>query len=172
MKQLYDAAHTALLQLADAISQLSNVEFCTPSLALSQATLGQHLRHTIEFFQCLEIGYPAGNVNYDQRQHDKTIEQDKTVALTTLQNLIAFVTRQPANKEMIMEVGYLQHSEETIQVATNFLRELTYNIEHAVHHMALMKIGIREVAPHVVLAQSFGVAVSTLRHQHEAIYSA
>lgn len=70
---------------------------------------------------------------------------------------------------MILEVGYLQDSEECVPVETNFLRELTYNIEHAVHHMAIMKIGIREVAPLIVIPKSFGVAVSTLRYREETV---
>jgi hypothetical protein len=42
---------------------------------------------------------------------------------------------------------------------------LVYNIEHAVHHMAIMKIGIREVADYINLPDNFGIAVSTLRYR-------
>jgi hypothetical protein len=64
-----------------------------------------------------------------------------------------------------LEVGYKPDSEETMVIATNYLRELTYNIEHAVHHMAIMKIGIREVAGYINLPIDFGVAVSTIRYK-------
>ncbi len=50
-------------------------------------------------------------------------------------------------------------------IASNFYRELIYNIEHAVHHMAIMKIGVLEVAPYVSMPLDFGVAVSTIRHK-------
>jgi hypothetical protein len=65
--------------------------------------------------------------------------------------VLDFVNQKPADKRMVMEVGYMQDSEECLLVETNFMRELTYNIEHAVHHMAIMKIGIREVAPDTVI---------------------
>ncbi|MCW5912419.1 MAG: hypothetical protein KIT62_15230 [Cyclobacteriaceae bacterium] len=167
MTQLYSAGLTVLSQLADAVSQLSEEDFRKPSSALSKATIGQHLRHTLEFFVCLEQGYEKGEVNYDKRQHDKAIENDKLVALGTIHNMLDFVSQKPADKRMVLRVGYLPDSEECVSVETNFLRELTYNIEHAVHHMAIMKIGIHEVAPYVVMPQSFGVAVSTLRYREE-----
>ena len=43
------------------------------------------------------------------------------------------------------------------------------NIEHAVHHMALVKIGLRDVAPRVTLPAGFGIVVSTLRHQERVL---
>jgi hypothetical protein len=45
-------------------------------------------------------------------------------------------------------------------------RELVYNIEHVVHHMALVKIGLKELLPDLDLPDDFGVAVSTIRYQH------
>ncbi|MBN8651112.1 MAG: hypothetical protein J0L67_06785 [Cytophagales bacterium] len=171
MTQLYNAGLTVLTQLADAIGQISEADFRKPSPALSNATIGQHLRHTLEFFVCLEQGYENGIVNYDKRQHDKAIENDKFVALGIINKVLDFVNQKPADKRMVMEVGYMHDSDECVLVETNFMRELTYNIEHAVHHMAIMKIGIREVAPDTVIPKSFGVAVSTLRYREEVVTS-
>jgi hypothetical protein len=63
-----------------------------------------------------------------------------------------------------LEVGYERNSDTHVTIDTNYLRELSYNIEHAVHHMAIMKIGLKEVAAYVPLPDDFGIAVSTLRH--------
>lgn len=171
MTQLYTAGLTVLTQLAEAVGQISEADFRKPSPALSNATIGQHLRHTLEFFVCLEQGYESGIVNYDKRQHDKAIENDKFVALGTINRVLDFVNQKPADKRMVLEVGYLEDSEVCVPVETNFMRELTYNIEHAVHHMAIMKIGIREVAPDTAIPKSFGVAVSTLRYREEVVTS-
>lgn len=165
MTQLQSACYQILNQLEHVVEQIQPQDFCRPSVALSNSTIGQHLRHTVEFFLCLENGFDSGTVNYDKRQHDKLVESDKFLALATLNRIREFVQSVQSDKSLILEVGYDRHTETTIPVTTNYFRELTYNIEHAIHHMAIMKIGVRELAPYVKLADHFGVAVSTVRYQ-------
>src|SRR5258708_20730385 len=143
-----------------------------PSNYLSGASVSQHLRHTLEFFICLEQGYKPGLINYDKRSHDKMIENDKELALEVIQWSRSFVTDQTTDKALMLEVGYDLSSNENVSVQTNYLRELTYNIEHAVHHMAIMKIGINEVATHIKLPSDFGVAASTIRYREESLVDA
>ncbi len=163
--QLSSAAGAILNQLSRLVEQLRDNDMLKPSRTLNNSTIGQHLRHTLEFFICLEEGYTKGLVNYDKRNHDKLIETDKFIALGTIQRIIEFVNQQKQDQPLKLEVGYNPTSEESVIVETNYFRELTYNIEHAVHHMAIMKIGIHEVAPYITLPPDFGVAVSTLRYQ-------
>jgi hypothetical protein len=165
MKQLFQAGRTILAQLSDTVNQITEEDFRKPSTALSNSTVGQHLRHTLEFFICLEQGYELGIVNYDKRIHNKAMESDKHIALNTINQILDFVKSNPNDKVLKLEVGYEPDSDECVTVETNYLRELTYNIEHAVHHMAIMKIGIREVADYVELPTGFGVAVSTIRYK-------
>ncbi|MBK8289972.1 MAG: DinB family protein [Flammeovirgaceae bacterium] len=165
MRQLLEAGSTILKQLVDIVTTINEEDFRKPSAALSNSTVGQHLRHTLEFFICLEQGYELGVVNYDKRIHNKAMENDKHIALHTLHQIQEFVTENQIDKPLKLEVGYKPDSEETMVIATNYLRELTYNIEHAVHHMAIMKIGIREVAGYINLPIDFGVAVSTIRYK-------
>ena len=168
--QLSKACFQILSQLEDTVEQIQPDDFCKSSATLSQSTIGQHLRHTLEFFLCLEKGFDSGVINYDKRDHDKLIETDKFIALSAISRIRDFVSSATEDKELKLEVGYERHSEDTITISTNYFRELTYNIEHAIHHMAIMKIGVRENAPYVKLADHFGVAVSTVRYR-EAVES-
>jgi hypothetical protein len=168
---LTKACDNILSQLSDLINALSETEFVKPVNALSNSTLGQHLRHTLEFFVCLEHGYEQGLVNYDKRAHDKLIETDKFIALSAIQRISDFVRKVNEDKAMKLEVGYDLHADDFCVIDTNFLRELTYNIEHAVHHMAIMKIGVREVAPHIILPADFGIAASTIRYKESVTAS-
>ena len=165
---LHQACIGILNQLINLTEVIKEDDFCRPVMALSQSSIGQHLRHTIEFFLCLEHGYTTGYVNYDNRCHDKLIETSKPAALSVLHRISAFVQSNFADKVLQLEVSYSKAVEESSRIATNYFRELSYNIEHAVHHMAIMKIGIREIASYIELPVDFGVAVSTLRYQ-EAI---
>lgn len=163
--QLITACLNILGQLEDAVRQMEERDFCLPSRTLSNSSVGQHLRHTLEFFICLENGFAGGVVNYDKRAHDKLIETDKFIALAAIARIKEFVTSHTADQGLHLEVGYDRHTEDVVRIETNYFRELTYNIEHAVHHMAIMKIGIREVAGYVELPADFGVAVSTVRYR-------
>lgn len=169
MTQLHSACFEILNQLESTVQQLKPDDFIKPSHTLSNATLGQHLRHTLEFFLCLENGFEAGVINYDKREHDKLVESDKFLTIATIGRIREFVQQQRQDKSLTLEVGYERLTENSTTVATNYFRELTYNIEHAIHHMAIMKIGVREVAPYVKLADHFGVAVSTVRYQESVV---
>lgn len=171
MTQLLTAGTTILSQLADIVHQLTDEDFRKPSKALSNSTIGQHLRHTLEFFICLEQGCELGVVNYDKRIHNKAMENDKLIALHTIAQIQEFVNTNNADKPLKLEVGYDPTSEACVTIETNYLRELTYNIEHSVHHMAIMKIGIREVADYVKVPSDFGVAISTIRYKEAEVTS-
>lgn len=169
MTQLFFAGKAILGQLSEVITKIQEEDFRKPSVALSQSTIGQHLRHTLEFFICLESGYELGIVNYDKRIHNKAMENDKHIALHTIRQIEDFITTHQQDKALKLEVGYRPDSDESVSIETNYWREVTYNIEHAVHHMAIMKIGIREVAPYISIPADFGVAVSTLRYKESVM---
>lgn len=165
VKRLSFTCINILGQLENAITKVSSRDFVRPSTALGGSSIGQHIRHTLEFFVCLESGFDRGVVNYDNRAHDKLIEKDKTRALATLVGIRNFIIiNNSDNKSLILEGIYDQDSTEVYTIGTNFYRELAYNIEHAIHHMAMIKIGINEVASYVKLPAGFGVAASTIRY--------
>ncbi|MCI0750421.1 MAG: hypothetical protein L0Y35_01155 [Flammeovirgaceae bacterium] len=168
---LSKACSNILTQLSDLVTSISDSDYVKPVEALSNSTLGQHMRHTLEFFICLQQGHEQGLVNYDKRAHDKLIENDKYIALATINRIAEFVNTTTEDKRMKLEVGYDLDKEEFCVIETNYLRELTYNIEHAVHHMAIMKIGVREVAPYISLPSDFGIAASTIRYKESATAS-
>lgn len=168
MNQITFAAEHILTQLKHAVTEISETDFIKHSSSLN-STVGQHLRHTLEFFICLEQGYEKNVVNYDKRAHSAAIETSKHMALHTIQQIQHFIASHPQDKALSLEVGYMPDSDHCEHINTTFFRELIYNIEHAVHHMALMKIGLREVAEYVNVPSDFGIAVSTLRYRNAEI---
>lgn len=163
---LTTACTNILSQLTNLIEQLNESDFVKPCASLGNSSIGQHIRHTLEFFICFETGHASGVINYDKRAHDKLIESDKYIALAVIVRIREFVASLNGETPLKLEVGYDLASEDFTAIQTTTTRELVYNIEHAVHHMAIMKIGIREIAPAINLPYDFGVAASTLRHKH------
>ena len=161
---LTQACANILTQLRDLVLQIEEQDFGKPTDTLSGSTIGQHLRHTLEFFGCLQSGYSQGVVNYDKRAHDQLIEGDKFLALAAIDEVTRFIEGM-VDRRLTLQVGYDLQGEDFHTLNTTALRELVYNIEHAVHHMAIIKIGVNEVAPYIQLPPEFGIAASTIRYR-------
>jgi uncharacterized damage-inducible protein DinB len=165
---LTEACSNILYQLTDLVDQIRESDFVKPAETLSYSTIGQHMRHTLEFFLCFEHGFEKGIINYDKRAHDKLIESDKFLALAAIDRISDFVNCL-RDKSLKLEVGYDLEKETFLTIDTTATRELVYNIEHAVHHMAIMKIGVKEIASYVKLAPDFGIAASTVRYKENSV---
>jgi len=152
-----------LMQLQDLLERLTDEQYVRPIKLLSNATLGQHTRHIIEFFQELNTGYISGKVNYDKRKRDYRIETSRSCAIDSLTRVISLLEKK--DRKLILSIDYSNDNEEPGTVETNYSRELVYNLEHTVHHMALLRIGVNAVST-IMLPEEFGVAISTLKHRN------
>ena len=161
---LPDAIKGIFTELENVLLQIGDEQYYKRSSQLN-STLGQHVRHTIELFQSLMNGYEEGVVNYDKRKRDLATETDKAAAIQALRDLSIRLYRP--NKRILLEAAFGQQNTE-IKIESNFERELAYNLEHAVHHMALMRIGLNELTD-IVVPENFGVAASTLKYRKECV---
>lgn len=162
--QLYNAIRASFQQLTDVLDQLTAEQYKAPSTNLSGSSIGQHMRHVIELFQCLLAGYHGGSVCYDDRKRDVRIETDPLFARSLLQQIQVSI-EQP-DKAIALVGVYDESASEQMQVATNYQRELLYNLEHTVHHMALIRVGLKELNAEPA-AEHFGIASSTIRHREQ-----
>jgi hypothetical protein len=149
-----------LLQLRNVLENLSDGQYAAPVDLLSEATIGQHVRHIIEFFQELDHGYEEGTVNYDQRSRNHVLEINRCLAIDLLMETALAVDRPDKELELLAHLS--PGDAGAVVIRTNYFRELLYNIEHMVHHMALLRIGINGVAK-IILPANFGVAPSTIK---------
>ena len=148
-----------LSQLHETLNELSMDQYTQPVDVLSGATIGQHTRHVLEFFIELNVGYNNGVVDYDRRKRNHTIESDNRIAAKQLQLILAGIVKP--DKHLILNTDYGIDGT-GCKIKTNYYRELAYNLEHTVHHMALIRIGVSSVSS-LQLPAEFGVASSTLK---------
>jgi len=160
--KIQNAIQSVFVQLSESIRELNNEEYTRPSNILFNATIGQHVRHVIELFQELLKGYESGRINYEKRKRDYAIEANKDVALESMHQVYLQLNRP--DKNFLLEANYDEHSNDTVLISTNYFRELMYNLEHTVHHMALIRVGINEVSS-VLVPETFGVASSTIKYR-------
>jgi hypothetical protein len=149
-----------LKQLQYVIDSLSNEQYNAQIKVLSMSSIGQHSRHILEFFIELDNGYELGIVDYDKRVRSHAIESDKFFAVRTLQ-VIAERLDKP-NRKISLDVEYGEGDDAVLKVNSNYYRELVYNLEHMVHHMALIRIGV-EATTNLEIPIGFGIAASTLK---------
>ncbi|RLD18636.1 MAG: hypothetical protein DRI69_09985 [Bacteroidetes bacterium] len=130
------------------------------------ASIGQHTRHFVEFYQCLldQISGTLPEVNYAKRLREPAIEDDPEFALKTIERLVDKVLALDENVTCKLKCSE-QFENEDVYIDSNLERELLYNIEHTIHHLAIIKIGLAAVAPGIGLPEHFGVAPSTLRYR-------
>jgi uncharacterized damage-inducible protein DinB len=150
-------------QLIGLLRQLPAGIYHEPLRSLHQHSIGQHTRHIVEFYQCLLKGLAEGEVNYDARERNLRIETDKSYALQVLEDSIEQITQLWADKPMMLKQAF--GTSEVQQVSTSFFRELTYLIEHTIHHLAIIKIGLTETYPDICLSANFGLAHSTIQYR-------
>lgn len=135
---------------------------------LSGSTIGQHTRHIIEFYQCLLeqcSGQSSTTINYSERRRDYLIETVPGHALDCINEIRARIASLNPSQFCILDGE--EHGS-TDAVTSTIGRELIYNIEHTIHHLAIVKIALKVVMPSLQLPEHFGVAPSTIRHRHEA----
>lgn len=151
-----------LVQLRSLINEVTDQQYIQKIELLSNATIGQHIRHIIEFFLELNGGYQKGRVSYDERKRDYEIETSRVCALTKLEAIISSLEKD--NVDLLLVADFGIENEVLGSVTTNYNRELVYNLEHTIHHMALLRIGVKVVST-ISLPEDFGLAASTIKHR-------
>lgn len=149
-----------IIENIELLHQLTNEEFCKKHPALSQATIGEHTRHIIELMNCLLDNYESKMINYDNRNRNIEIQTNVNYAIATLKQQLLNIEKQ--NKQLTLIHNF--SSEETL--TTSYFRELLYNLEHSIHHQALIKVALYNF-PHIKISASFGVAPSTLEYRKQ-----
>lgn len=156
---MFNTSIQTLEQFKEVLLQITDEGYTKPCNTLSGATIGQHTRHIIELYQCLLEGYHVSVVFYDKRKRNKQIEQDVHLAIDQLQRIQNTIDRP--KRKLLLYYG-LNGNEEKIQ--SNYFREVMYNLEHTIHHQALIKVAINEFT-NIIVPDSFGVAPSTLQYR-------
>jgi hypothetical protein len=145
--------------LSDALDNCESGRYSLPLPLLSGVSIGEHTRHVVEFFQCVSNAFVSEKVDYAMRARNRAIENDKDFALQILKEVT--VSLDIPNKPMQLCLG--KQDGVPVTVDSNLYREIAYNIEHAIHHMAIIKIGLKSLQ--IPVKDDFGVAPSTLQHR-------
>jgi hypothetical protein len=143
------------------LNQLCDKEYSKKRKHLSDATIGEHTRHIIEMFQCLEKNYESGLINYDKRERNLKTETDTNFAFNKIIEIKKSLNKE--NKEIQLQQIIDGHE---IRIESNYFRELLYNLEHCIHHQALIKVAVLQ-CDQIKVDENFGVARSTIEYRNQ-----
>lgn len=162
MTSIFNKSRVALSDIIQVLDQLPSQEsYSEPCTALSDATIGQHTRHIIELYQCLLAGYDGGIVNYDDRKRNKLYENDREAAIAVIKEIQNDLER--TDKPLDIVCG---EQEEPVTISSNYYREVLYNLEHCIHHQALIRVALI-ASNDIMVSEAFGVAPSTMQYRRQ-----
>lgn len=158
---LIASINTSLDELIELLNQLSDQEYSKSCFELSGASIGEHTRHIVEMFQCLNRNYDSGIVNYDKRERNALIETNTGFAVQMILDIKNSISRENRNLKLQQMIDG-----NVVNIQSNYYRELLYNLEHCIHHQALIKVGILK-CKNVAVDDNFGVARSTIEYRKQ-----
>lgn len=157
-----------LSQLVDMLSILENSMYIQPIAIGSGSSIGMHVRHILELYQCLLRDYEVGVVNYDNRARNSLIENNSIYASTVIEDILEGLNGLPCDKTLCIVDDQSEHEASDV-VQSTLNRELLYNLEHCIHHMAIIAICVRAEFPQIELSPNFGKAHSTIRYEKSKV---
>lgn len=158
---LIRSINNSLDELVDLLNQLSETEYSKSCFELSGASIGEHTRHVIEMFQCLNQNYDSGIVNYDKRERNVLIQTNTDFAVQMILDVKNSIQTENKKLELQQMIDGI-----AIKIQSNYYRELLYNLEHCIHHQALIKVAILKFE-NVAVSDNFGVARSTIEYRKQ-----
>jgi uncharacterized damage-inducible protein DinB len=152
-------------QMIELLDKLDDQAYSQPLALFNGSSIGQHFRHIVDFYGCILAGTPEGRIDYAQRERDARVETETAYAAAVLRQ---FTTRlnyltEEESIEIIADFS-AELNESRPVIHTTIARELMYAYDHAVHHLAMIKMGLKVAQPAVDVDSSLGVAPSTLKH--------
>lgn len=131
--------------------------------AKGNASIGQHVRHTLEFYLCLFDAVDV--VNYDLRKRDVLIESSSAHAISVLEAITLRIDGFNADRPIRLVTVVSADGPLEVEMGSTFEREFFYVLEHAIHHMALIRVLVKDMDEAFLLPDNFGVAYSTVIHR-------
>lgn len=162
------AAGRVLDQCAGVLHDLTDEQYTRPSRRTAGASIGQHVRHTLDHFSATLRAVEGEVIDYDQRQRGTSVEQHREEAIRRARQIaetFADLTEHDAARPVRVRV-MLSAAGDDAELPSTLGREIAFASHHAVHHHAMIISIASEFG--LQLPADFGKAPSTLNHERAA----
>jgi uncharacterized damage-inducible protein DinB len=164
------ASNNMLNSIKSLLENLPNEIYVKPDNILSGASLGQHFRHIIEFYQCIVDVNENRLICYDNRKRDLRLEESIDFMNLKIGEISDSISKlNPQTEIQTLSKFTSDPQEKKIKINSSIGRELAYGFDHSIHHLAIIKIAMDINHPEIELPDGLGVAPSTLQYRETCV---
>lgn len=163
MTFLIAANCSCLQQGASVVHGLPEGLFADFHPAAPEGSIGAHLRHCIDHYDCFLQGIGDGRIDYAKRERRLDLEQDPGTAIERLGTLASelLALQGEWDRDRVIQVkGASFDGGDRGWLPSTLGRELQFLLSHTIHHFALIAMLLRLAG--INPPREFGVAPSTL----------
>jgi hypothetical protein len=149
------------------VSQLPTEELIKRNDKTGNSSIGMHIRHILEFYIGILDDDQVTIINYDLRKRDLVLEYDVSAILETISRLktqLNSLSTEQLDRPIDFQASYSAISDQKESHPSSLSRELAYGLEHAIHHLAIIKLCCHVLEIPIAVDGNFGVAYSTQRN--------
>ena len=157
---------SALQQSIDLLGAIDDATYRKEVEIVFTGTLGGHVRHNLDHYLNFLDGLDGGEIDYESRQRDHSIESNRQCAIERCHEIcsqLANLSDSGRDKELRVRLEGEDPDDRTRWADSSISRELEFLLSHTIHHYALASIMCRLLG--VNLSRDFGFAPSTLRYR-------
>jgi len=155
-----------LAQIKGLLVKLNEEDYRQKLDILSDASIGQHIRHILEFYLILFKGIDRGTISYDKRERNLVLETNVDIAIQLVNDLVFKLKSIKNDVPLRFEADYEGSTGVSISVGSSAFRELAYCVEHSIHHQAIIKSALVALEKQSLVDEYFGVAYSTIKYRN------
>ena len=165
-RSLADDSIAFLRQGIELLRVLSDDQYNASMPPVYASSVGAHIRHILDHFNCLLDGVEDGNVDYDGRERNPLIETQRVAAIEALQTAVGRIrtlSDQPCDLALRVKMDCGGPQDADIWSLSSLARELQFLTSHTIHHYALVAAILDHAGYRV--PTGFGISPSTLNYE-------
>ena len=162
-EQLREGCHFCLDQCEQLLKVLSEEDYANSA---EMSSIGAHVRHILERFQCFLAGLNEGRIDYDARKRDHSLETNPEAAVFALTTVSRRIEELGLNEHAGQELNIREsvHPQLAPALASSSVeREMVSLISHSIHHLAIIAMLARPLG--YQFDSDFGKAPSTIIYE-------
>lgn len=156
-----EAILQVIRQIDPLLQQIEPLDYRRPLPEYDGSTLGQHFRHILEFFLCYEKGISEGIIDYASRERNLLFEDNPAIAAAAFDGFVDTLESIGADAPVEVKAEFGGASRPVYQ--SSLARELLFVYDHAIHHLAIIKIGLNCHCSYIQTEKNLGVSPSTIK---------